>query len=956
MNHTPEFEDFLYHYGTPRHSGRYPWGSGKNPQRNKNMYMRANELKKQGLTLTQIAHQWNMSTPQLKSIMALGRAEIRSENVNRAYELRDKGYSNPKIAEIMGLGPKGESTVRSWFNEERARRTNLTQETAEILRDYVDKNRYIDVTEGANLYLGPNISKDRLKNAVELLKQEGYQELKVQYDQLGTNHKTTMKVLCPDDVTYQELKDHKYDIKTIGVDKVVDEDGNVTKLGLDGGFKSVDSSRILVRYNEDGGADKDGTIELRQGVKDISLGDALYAQVRVAVDDRYYMKGMALYGDVPDGYDIVYNSNKHRGAPMDKVFKPMQTVDGSKDGPIDMENPFGASIKPTDKLTRVQRYYTDENGKKQLSCINVVNEEGDWNDWKPTLASQFLSKQDWRLAQRQLGISYENQKNDYEDICALTNPTVKRALLQSFADDCDAAAVHLKAAALPRQGSRVILPFNDLKENEIYAPRLPEGQEVVLVRYPYAGTFESPRLKVRNKGTVADKVINNAQDAVGINSKVAAKMSGADFDGDTVLVLPVDAKTKIKTRDILPGLEGFDPKERYPLPDSAPKMKDQTKQTEMGKVSNLITDMTLQGAPDDELARAVRHSMVVIDAQKHHLDYRQSERDNRIDELKAIYQKGGASTLISRAKSEAHPEDRKERYRINPETGEKIWTPTNETRTTAKLKSTGEQVNVYTDKNGREYYFKKDPVTGQKEKTRTYSDGNDLKNKKTEKVTTESTKMYEAKDAYTLTSGGSRDNPGTKMEAIYAEYANSMKALGNAARKELANTGRLEYNPQAAKEYKNEVASLNAKLTEALKNAPRERQAQLAANSEVDARRAANPNLSDDRVKKIKSQALNAARRKFGAQAARIEITDKEWEAIQRGAIADTKLSKIFQKADQGAIRQKATPRATTVVPPAKRQRVLNMRKYGHNTGEIARALGMPESQVNRILYGKEET
>ena len=86
-------------------------------------------------------------------------------------------------------------------------------------------------------------------------------------------------------------------------------------------------------------------------------------------------------------------------------------------------------------------------------------------------------------------------------------------------------------------------------------------------------------------------------------------------------------------------------------------MKEQTKQTEMGKISNLITDMTLKGASDDEIERAVKHSMVVIDAVKHHLDYKQSYIDNNIDELKAIYQakptgrNGGASTLISRASS-----------------------------------------------------------------------------------------------------------------------------------------------------------------------------------------------------------------------------------------------------------------------------------------------------------------
>lgn len=946
------FEDYLCHYGTPRHSGRYPWGSGKNPQRNRNVYLRAKQLEKQGLTKTQIAHQFGMSTPQLKRIMANGLAEVRAENVARIRELEAKGYSRPKIAEIMGL--PGESSVRTLLNKDREARKNLTRQTADLLKEYAEENRYVDITAGTELYMG--ITKNRLDNAVALLEGEGYKEMKVQVDQLGTNHKTTLKVLVPEEVTYAELKDNKYAIKTPGVEKVYDEDGNVTKLGLEGGFKSVDSSRILIRYNEEGGVDKDGTIELRQGVKDISLGDARYAQVRIAVDDKYYMKGMALYGDVPDGYDIVYNSNKHLGTPPEKVFKPMQTVDGTDDGPIDMENPFGATIKPSEKLTRAQRYYTDENGKKQLSCINIVNEEGDWNEWKPTLASQFLSKQDWRLAKRQLDLTYDNQKKEFDELCSLTNPTVKRALLESFADDCDSAAVHLKAAGLPRQGSRVILPFADLKENEVYAPRLDEGQEVALIRYPHAGTFEIPILKVHNKGTQADKVIKDAMDAIGINHKTAAQLSGADFDGDTVMMIPIDAKTKIKARSVIPELRDFEPKEIYKLPDSAPKMKDATKQNEMGKISNLITDMTLQGAPLEEIIRADKHSMVVIDAQKHHLDYKQSEKDFRIAELRERYQpQGGASTLISRAKSKEYVDERKDRYNINPETGKKEWIPTKESRTVAKLKSTGEQVNVYKDKNGREYYYKTDPATGEKERTKTYSDGNDLRNKKVIKAQTESTKMYEADDAYTLTSGGSKENPGTKIEAIYAEYANSMKALGDAARKEYKNTGRLERNREAAIEYKDAVDSLNNKLNNAMRNAPRERQAMLAANSEVDARRAANPDMSADKLKKIRSQALSAARKKFGAKAEKIDITDREWEAIQRGAISDSKLMRIFQKTDQDAIRQRATPRAANVIPPAKKLRVENMRKAGHNTGEIARALGLTDKQVVNILYGKKE-
>ena len=75
----------------------------------------------------------------------------------------------------------------------------------------------------------------------------------------------------------------------------------------------------------------------------------------------------------------------------------------------------------------------------------------------------------------------------------------------------------------------------------------------------------------------------------------------------------------------------------------------------MGRISNLITDMTLKDATEDELARAVRYSNTVIDAEKHHLDYKKSYSDNNIAELKEKYQgrytktgkySEGASTLI----------------------------------------------------------------------------------------------------------------------------------------------------------------------------------------------------------------------------------------------------------------------------------------------------------------------
>ncbi|QAY17196.1 hypothetical protein SEA_MADAMATO_78 [Streptomyces phage Madamato] len=51
---------------------------------------------------------------------------------------------------------------------------------------------------------------------------------------------------------------------------------------------------------------------------------------------------------------------------------------------------------------------------------------------------------------------------------------------------------------------------------------------------------------------------------------------------------------------------------------------------EADKMSNLITVMTIAGAPKEEIERAVKHSLVTM-------DYEKSARDNGIDELLGKY-------------------------------------------------------------------------------------------------------------------------------------------------------------------------------------------------------------------------------------------------------------------------------------------------------------------------------
>lgn len=885
----PIAEDILMHYGTPRHSGRYPWGSGENPYQHSGDFLsRISELKKRGLNDTEIAKSMGLSTTEFRVQKSLAKSERRTLDVETAKSLRAKGYSLNQIAQKMGFA--NDSSVRSLLNENSEARMNQAQKTADFLKRQVKEKGMIDVGVGVERELG--ISKEKLKDALYILEREGYEVYGGGVPQVtNPGRQTNIKVLCPPGTEHKEI--YNYD-RIHSVKEYVSHDGGETfdKFVYP---ESMDSKRLKIRYAEEGGLDKDGVIELRRGVNDLSLGNSHYAQVRILVDGNRYLKGMAVYSDdMPDGVDVIFNTNKKKGTPKEDVLKKI------KDDP---DNPFGSLIKAGG-----QSYYIDENGERRLSLINKRAEEGDWGEWSDNLPSQFLSKQSMNLINKQLDLAAADKQAEYDDICSLTNPTVKKHLLQSFADDCDSAAVHLKAAALPRQKYQVILPLTSIKENEVYAPNYKNGEQVALIRYPHGGTFEIPILTVNNKHSEGRRVLGNTpKDAIGINSKVAERLSGADFDGDTVMVIPTGSRVKITSTPPLKGLEGFDPKAEYPERVGMKYMKNT--QTEMGMISNLITDMTLKGATQDELARAVRHSMVVIDAEKHKLDYKQSEADNGIKSLKKKYQgridsdgkyHEGAATLISRAKSETSVLKRKGSPIIDPTTGEQSF------------------------KEVREEY--KDKKTG-----------------KTKVRTQQSTKMAETRDAYTLSSG-------TPQEEAYAKYANKMKALANQARKEMLGTGKIEYSRSANETYRREVDALSAKLNVALKNAPRERKAQLMANAVVNAKKQENPDMSRGEIKKASQQALTTARANVGAKREPINITDREWEAIQSGAISENKLKQIIDHIDIDDLRQRATPRNNVGLSAAKINKIKSMKQSGYTTAEIAEAIGVSSSTVSKYL------
>ena len=881
-------DDILVHYGTPRHSGRYPWGSGKDPyQSAKGFFAERQRLRDQGLSDTDIARAWGMSTTEFRAIgMHLGE-EKRAGDISRAVRMKQAGLPNTVIAEKMGIN---ESSVRNLLSKDAREIKSNVNRTADILAEQAKKHKYIEYGAGVELNMG--CSDATLRTAVEVLKQRGYVTNEVYIKQAGSDKFTTLKVLSPPGTKRSDLMANRDKIRTPGI--AADLDGAFTT-----GIKkpsSISSKRIKVRYDEDGGTDMDGVIQIRRGVKDLSLGNSTYAQVRIAVDGTHYLKGMAMYSDdLPKGVDVVFNTNKKKGTPKlgpkdNTVLKPMKT---------DPDNPFGATI-------RKQLYFKGKDGKQKLSAINIVNDEGTWDKWSQSLASQFLSKQSPVLAKKQLAKVRESKQKQYDDIMKLTNPSLRKKLLISLADDCDSASVHLKAKALPGQSSQVILPLPHMKKNEIYAPNYRDGEVVSLVRYPHGGTFEIPQLVVNNRNKKARRTLGQVTDAVGIHPSVAERLSGADFDGDSVVVIPHRGKTKIKATKPLKGLEGFDPKRAYPKYDGMKVMSDT--QTQMGKISNLITDMTIKGASEQELARAVRHSMVVIDAEKHQLNYKQSERDNGISALKKKYQSGGASTLISRASGEKRIPKRKIRSAregggIDPKTGNKVWVETGES---------------YIDSRGKKVL-------------------------RTEKAP----RMALTDDAYSLSSG-------TRMESLYAEHANSLKALANKARKEAVSQPRVKKNPQAARRYSREVAELRAQINVARKAKPLERQAQVIANGVVDAKVRSNPDMPYKDRAKVTAMALKTARQRLGydRNATRIRPTPLQYRAIQEGAVSQSMLDQILESADLDHLKSLAMPKQTQPLTRRQANRISIYRKNGSTVAEIADALGISPARVREYLSG----
>ena len=980
-------DDFLMHIGRSiddvppppgRGSGRYPKGSGDNPYQHAVEFIdQLTALKNEGKSYQEIAEilgvkdkYGHFSANTVKSKESNEKNRIKRDQKARAWEL----YTDPndpkgttEIARILG---KPEGTIRTWVKTYNVARKKSAAETAEALKKIVDEKRYVDVSDGAEGYLG--VTKTRFKNARDLLLEEGYHEYTLKVKQLQSGHNTTFTTMCPPDVTFGEASVNKANIKPVyDNSRVINDDGMLVDTGI---YKervhSVSSDRVQIRYNEEGGVYKDGLIELRPGVKDISIGSHRYAQVRIPVDDTHYIKGMAIYSDdLPKGVDIRFNTNKHVGTPMidanKGVLKPMKLNDK---GEVDWENPFGASV--------TQLQYQDKDGKTAYSACNIVHMEGDWQHWSNSISSQVGSKQPVSMIKNQLDLDLNSRKLELETIKNLTNPTIKKKLLIEYGDECDAAAVELKGAPFKGQQYHVFIPCPELPDGEVYAPNYADGTKVAVIRNPHEGTFQIPILTVKNTGSPAEKLIGkNAPDAICINHNAAQQLSGADFDGDAGPVIPLSNVARISSMKPIKELIEFEPSEAYPGYEGMKPMLEKNKGREMGQISNLLTDMQLQGATTEEIVRATKHAMVVIDAPKHELDWKKSFKDNRIAELKDKYQDGGgAATIISKAGADTRIPQRDD------------WTPSNlsidsegrklterletgATYTEVKLKGTkvlneetgrmktvypaGDTsgwIGTYEDKKGL-YYVTKDSETGKK--IRNYVSEEDYTNRREVPKMDVVPAMSTVQDAYELTSGGREKS--YKHEIIYANYANECKALGNLARKEWLSIDEGRKDPEAAAKYADEVSSLQAKLERAKMHRPQERQAQLLATRKMTQLKEANPDLSKEQIKKYENIMMNRARHVLGLKRSEtlVQISDREWEAIQSKAVSPTVLKNILKFTDSDKLKERAMPRQQREISATMKALAKNMAKSDYTNAEIAERLGCSPSTVSKILSGK---
>ena len=109
----------------------------------------------------------------------------------------------------------------------------------------------------------------------------------------------------------------------------------------------------------------------------------------------------------------------------------------------------------------------------------------------------------------------------------------------------------------------------------------------------------------------------------------------------------------------------------------------------------------------------------------------------------------------------------------------------------------------------------------------------------------------------------------------------------------------------------------------------------------------ANPELESSTRSKLKYQILETARINTGAKKTQIEISPKEWDAIQAGAISTNKLEQILANANPDQIKALATPRTQRVMTASKTTKAKQLLARGYTRAQVADQLGVSLSTLD---------
>lgn len=211
--------DMLMHYGVGWDdnppgigSGRYPHGSGENPnQHMENMSLAdqksalMKKFKDEAYVATILGYK---NTSELRNAIHAekNKAEQEKTDAIRAlyFDKNNPIISPTKISRITGIP---EPTVRSYIKKF-GKKTKLQQnvEIENQLKALVDEKKCIDVGSGVEYALG--ITETRKDKILAELQEQGYTVLNYYQKQLATGKNTTVQMLCPPETTYEDMKNY----------------------------------------------------------------------------------------------------------------------------------------------------------------------------------------------------------------------------------------------------------------------------------------------------------------------------------------------------------------------------------------------------------------------------------------------------------------------------------------------------------------------------------------------------------------------------------------------------------------------------------------------------------------------------------------------------------------------------------------------------------------------------